>query len=516
MDHERDDDLDLARPPQVQRQQQAPDGPHGYGQPPSHEARMLPPAETVRDLSRQVIELSRRVAQMESDHNAGGYWSRAVNHLTSVNEARLQDLRSQGGQLLVHTNTLREHEARIRDIHTWAVARDVRGQAPSSGPQGIQQPRVRLPEFSAAPAEDWISFREEYEDAVGILGFADEMARRMLKTCIKGEARKVVRDIDFNSCGELSRLLDSYETRFIMPLNSAYARTQYSRAVQKKGESVQMWHNRIRDLFRRAYPECKDSWHVDKSLIHKFIEGLRSSTMRISMFRQQDTNFHTALLTAQKELGAMELAVPSTRSGAPLGEPMEIDALGSGRNNVTQRSRNWSQSRGGGNKSTDCHLCGRPGHYAKECPKLRYAGKLLQQAGVPLPVTYQGPSRRPPARGSGRATRGTRRPFRRPAGGRGRGRIDDLVAELGELIGAVNLSDSESDQEEYYEPGGEHQDDGYEEPQPIVEEPLTSGSTASGPSAAQPGPSRTVPPERSEIYKAFSSWADECEEELFS
>ena len=194
-----------------------------------------------------MIELSNRVARMEIDHNEGGYWSRVVDSLTQANAARLEDLRNQGSTLIAHTTALRDQHSRLQDMHAWAINRDSRAQ--SSGPLGIQQPRVKLPEFSAAPAEDWITFREEYEDAVGILGYADEMARRMLKTCIRGEARKVVRDIEFDSCAELSQLLDSYEARFITPLNSAFARTQYSRAAQRKGESVQMWHNHIWDLF---------------------------------------------------------------------------------------------------------------------------------------------------------------------------------------------------------------------------------------------------------------------------
>ena len=270
------------------------------------------------------------------------------------------------------------------------------------------------------------------------------------------------------------------------------------------------------------------------------------------MFRQQDATFHSALLTAQRELGAMELAIPTTsrqEAAARGGEQMamEIDALRDGRNARSRGRKDWKTpaKKSTATRTTVCHLCSKLGHFAINCPKLKFAGQLLQRAGTPrsLALTYhpQGPPRRPTARAFGE-TRGTRRSPRKNFGSTVN-RMDEMVAELSDLLGEATLAE----QEEIFRRQEEEEDSEEEESasvrphygvvdaisdgQPAGQSvPIVELASSSAPSVSDSGRASRAPIPPPPTYPAapeaeatsssiqpgeWFSWADDVEDELF-
>ena len=122
--------------------------------------------------------------------------------------------------------------------------------------------------------------------------------------------------------------------------------------------------------------------------------------------------------------------------------------------------------------------------------------------------------------------RGSRRPQRRVLGAHQRGRIDDLVAELGDLLGAVHFEDSDEESQSeqqgaVIEPREEVElSDGREEEQPPKVELADSysGQVPSGSAAGSIPPIIPVAePARDNQARpdGWFSWADDVESDLF-
>ena len=149
--------------------------------------RELPP---LHQLQQQVNALTNRLVELERSHAEGGSWSQRISNIAAESNRIGAEVMRNREALNQNRVSLSEQDDRIRQLQLDPPRREGNIDIPHQPIAALQplQPRVRLPEFSNLPTEDWISFREEYEDAVDILGYTGEMKRRMLKTCIHSKA----------------------------------------------------------------------------------------------------------------------------------------------------------------------------------------------------------------------------------------------------------------------------------------------------------------------------------------
>ena len=212
--------------------------------------------------------------------------------------------------------------------------------------------------------DDWLAFRQNFENITDIYGHDDQLAKRLLVTRMSKDALYSVTDLDPRDARypTLTSFLDAYEARFMPAAATALAQTRYEQSIQQKTETVQQWHNRARELFRRAYPAYKNVWATDIRLINKFAIGLRSAGQKVQVIRSEPRTYREALVAAEKEQGVIEriTADPMKRRG--MLEHDQFDSIGAMQPEAT------------------CKLCGMRGHYVINCRKLDYASKLVKRS----------------------------------------------------------------------------------------------------------------------------------------
>lgn len=255
---------------------------------------------------------------------------------------------------------------------------------------------IKYRTFHNRPGEDWLAFKAHFKTVMSLHQPQEDEACKILKSCMMGDAMHAVDDIDPDSYLLVEEMLVTFEERFVPAMATAFAQTQFENAMQERNELTQAWHNRIRNLFRRAHPDRRDNWATDKTLILKFGRGLRMLRAREQVIRDESATYQRALDVAQRELGVQEVVSQgpfrgiNTRNETPPElahhnrvvnnsgvEPMEIGALngyrprhGEDRNRPNRRNQS---------RTITCYACHEQGHVQNDCPK-------MEQRGNPNPI----------------------------------------------------------------------------------------------------------------------------------
>ena len=243
--------------------------------------------------------------------------------------------------------------------------------------QRIQQlrerprPAVLKPRtFGNSTDEDWVNYRRHFEDVVAANGWNAEIACLALSASMVGAAASAVHDIHYNAqAPDVTPLLNDYEARFLPASASQMARVRFDNACQGAKETLLSWHARLRTLYRRAYPNGNDT-----PLIRRFTLGLRNSTLREQVLRQQPADYNAALNAAQNEQSIVE--VTTALHLGPGEEPMEIGALA----------------------DMACHFCEKKGHIRRDCRAFQRAREQLGLAAKPPRAEKKKNSKKPAAK----------------------------------------------------------------------------------------------------------------------
>ena len=211
----------------------------------------------------------------------------------------------------------------------------------------ILKPRT----FGNTEAEDWITFRRHFENVVDANGWDGQIACLALSASMTGAAATAVHDFQANIQDNHNVLLDDYEARFLPASASEMARVRFDNATQGRKETLLNWHSRLRNLFRRAYPQAGD----ETPLIRRFELGLKNSILREHVLRQHPATYAAALEASQNEQSIVE--VTTALHLGPREEPMEIGAL----------------------SDMTCHFCDKKGHIRRDC---RAFSRAREQLGL--------------------------------------------------------------------------------------------------------------------------------------
>jgi hypothetical protein len=325
--------------------------------------------------------------------------------------------------------------------------------APAGGPP--RNPRMLNISFEGRESDDWISFRQAFENACRFQDYGARHAKWALKGCMKNTAFLAISDINHEDDAEtVEQLLGRYEEKFMPPAASDMARARFETAVQQPKESILQWHGRLRMLWTRAYAAAVGGWGGgvgDAILIRTFARGLRTKKVREHVLRSQPNTYDDALQAAQTEQAVADSCnyIPgstpafatniggSHHGGAHHGgaEPMEIGAMGTGK--------------------IQCHTCHLFGHIARECSLQKKPSKGL---AAPATAGASGASRFTKGRSDGKP-KGKGEPEKK---GQKRTRFIHAIADA---IANINLEEEEDEEEEE-----EEVEEGDEEEDPVSED----------------------------------------------
>ena len=202
--------------------------------------------------------------------------------------------------------------------------------------------------------QDFTEWRFHFEAKATDKNWDSARAAQELKYCIQEEAFRYTRGLDLTS-GTIKQILDRLEARFLPPTAAAATVNAFNTGKQIAGESITIFHNRLRDLFIRAYPDRAKDAETDSQLIRQFVHGLADPVI-VRYVLDNKPSSYTSACTSALDKEAIETSIqdifhakPSLNAMAPSGR---------GRGTPTGQGRGRS-----------CWDCGDPGHVRSECPK---------------------------------------------------------------------------------------------------------------------------------------------------
>ncbi len=254
----------------------------------------------------------------------------------------------------------------------------------------------RLPAFSTGTAEDWLSWKQTYQNHVTLHGWNDAQQMAQLKAAMEGTAARTIahlgpNDPATNAAWQPAALLAAYSNCFLPPAQSKLALVQFEHAKQGDRESLQAWHTRCRELYSRAYPAGDPETAAE--LRYRFTVGIGHPHVRERVYEADPGTYSEAftiataraagvlvMQQAAKDSGQRNAGIATiriTESGSLL-PPMDATAeprvgavgggggrgRGQGRRPGGERERNPVGPDG---QFMKCHVCQSTYHFQREC-----------------------------------------------------------------------------------------------------------------------------------------------------
>ena len=214
--------------------------------------------------------------------------------------------------------------------------------------------------------EDFHEWRFHFEAKATDKNWDSAKAAQELKYCIQEEAFRYTRGLDL-STGTIKQILDRLEARFLPPTAAAATVNAFNSGRQIPGESITVFHNRLRELFLRAYPDRAKNAETDSQLIRQFVHGLSDPVVVRYILDSKPTAYSSACTSAlDKE--AIESSIQDIFKTKPSLNALTPGGRGRGNPNGSGRGR-------------ACWDCGDAGHVRSDCPKRdeqrRYWAKIF-------------------------------------------------------------------------------------------------------------------------------------------
>ena len=423
-------------------------------------------------LQAQLAELRTIVAaQQERDAN-------------SVAEAMVRENEAMGRRIQL-THELAQAQAQLNAQHQQQPRPEAQREpnnafgdaAPIGGDvRGAKLAGLRLQFFTNDGSMTWSSWRIHYCNIIDMMeGVTELQAMKLLKGSMLNDAADTVSDLTVSMYVTSQEMLEAFGERFQPHAAQALAQTQYETAQQGATETLLMFHNRLKKLFKNAFPKRHDQWHNDNDLMKRFITGIRDPVTRrdtdkhitlmkladyaevlqtaqslVSVQHREDF-YHTKGGTKKANMLSAECQItPNNQTNGKNGnggatnveQPMEIGALQGNDRRSTRKCRYAP--------------CGQMGHWKEDCHKylqmkvrtLPHLFQNLQVSPSTTPTPHYAAANNQRGRGNYQSSRGFSGNSRGNRGGfRGRGRGPRYVVNaMGEIEGILDEEEEDAQQ----------------------------------------------------------------------
>ena len=286
-----------------------------------------------------------------------------------------------------------------------------RAREPEVDPTNVEKrPSLAKPLITPSPYDgksSWDDYQVQFELIAELNGWNTSTMAVYLAASLSGCAQAVLTDLDVNSRRNYEALRDALSLRFGNGGKMEMFRSQLKSRVRGKDESLPELTQAIQRLVRQAYPDAPLSvWEVLAK--DHFVDAIPDTDIRWKVLQTRPGTVQEALATAT-EVEAFQISerqrLRPGRLTANIVDPQvsdkHHDTLDSSISKILsemkkdreeqrrlmedlmkkierparnvqpgmERFSSWGpRNTGGGN----CWSCGEPGHFARNCPNLRY------------------------------------------------------------------------------------------------------------------------------------------------
>ena len=335
----------------------------------------MAPPQPLPDLDLQLQQVNQRCNESPDVHmqtlqmnqsELVGLANNYRDHLSQTQEY-LNTLRGQLQQLQLEKDELQRIE-RTRNPESLLTS------ASQNATNTPRRPNIPFKKFTNEKGDNFLTFRQLFEDNVQIYQWTDEEAKRIVRQYLDGKALESVIDLNMDHYSTIKDVLDEFQTRFLPKCKSKLLRTQFEYTLQKPSESVSDLHSRLRTLFTLSFPGINPQ--TDERLIERFIDALEDRTVQNYVRRRSPDTYSEALNVAHQET-AFVLADRARHGGTTSFNSKDELYVGSVdpprdsfRQGPSYRPPPARRPMGPSSRAPEpptCYQCGRRGHIRAEC-----------------------------------------------------------------------------------------------------------------------------------------------------
>ena len=237
-----------------------------------------------------------------------------------------------------------------------------------SDPDAIKRSEAPAPTIGTLDPVEWSTFSNQFRRVAKLNKWKDAVAVPRLLTCITDKLARATEHLAFPDPCTLEEGLRLIEKVVCSPAAIEAWEVKFKTSMRDHQESVNLWGIRVREAFRRAYPDMSAD-DVDHSRVLKdqFVLHLRDLSLTMTLKNEQDyrTKSFTDLCARAMDLeSTAQLCRQANRPGG-------IHALGQyqGQYQGPQTAPPGGQEGSPNWKGIICYYCNEKGHISRNCPK---------------------------------------------------------------------------------------------------------------------------------------------------